>query len=134
MTIYVLDSSAIVCFLRNENGAAVVERLLVEPANQHYIHAVNWIELRYLERRGHFPNTTSISDFLKLTGIAVSNELALPFSDKVASFKANYPPFALGDCFAVALAQILDATLVTADHGELDKVADANECPVLFIR
>lgn len=134
MTSYVLDSSAIICLLRDEPGVDVVERLLIEPGNQHYIHAINWIEVRYLEKRGHFQTNRSSLDFIRATGVMVSSDLTPLFIETVASLKADYPPIALGDCFAVALAQTLDAPLVTADHGELDKVASAGVCHILFLR
>lgn len=134
MTVYVLDSSAVACLLRNEPGVDIVERLLIDSANQHYIHAVNWIEVRYLERRGHFPTDKPFSDFIRATGVTVVSELTPSFTEKVALLKADYPPIALGDCFAVALAQTLEAVLVTADRGELDKIATAGECQVLFVR
>ena len=75
MTTYVLDSSAIICFLRNEAGAEVVEDLLADPANDHFIHAINWVEVRYLEQRGHTPPSPSFSEFLTTFGITVSSDL-----------------------------------------------------------
>ena len=41
---------------------------------------------------------------------------------------------ALGDCFAVALAQTLGSMLITTDRSELQKIADKKECAILFLR
>lgn len=107
MTTYVLDSSAIVCFLRSEPGAEVVARLLAEPNNQHYVHAINWVEIRYLEKRDLFSKGKSVSDFMRTAEVMISNDLTLTFVEAVASLKADYPPIALGDCFAVPLLKHL---------------------------
>ena len=134
MSTYVLDSSAILCFLRNEPGADIVDALLTDTANQHVIHAVNWTEVRYLERRGQLPKDKSLQEFTSQVDISISNELSPAFREGVALLKAEYPPIALGDCFAVALAQALDATLVTTDRSELEKLAVEGICKILFLR
>ena len=134
MTTYVLDSSAVICLLRNEDGADVVENLPTDPANNHFLHAINWVEVRYLEQRGRTPPSPPFSEFLATFGVTVSSELSRSFLEQVVSLKAKFPPIALGDCFAVALAQNLHAALVTTDRGELERIAEAGECQILFVR
>ena len=40
----------------------------------------------------------------------------------------------LADCFCIALARLENGTVLTSDHREFDKIADASICPVQFIR
>jgi len=134
MALYVLDSSAILCFLRDEPGAEMVEPLITDADNQHFLHAVNWVEIRYIEQRGQLPKDNPFQQFIETVSVQISTELGSAYLEKVAALKASHPPIALGDCFAVALAHGLDATLITTDRGELEKIADAGECKILFLR
>lgn len=131
---YVLDSSAIVCFLRGEHGADVLKPLLKDQNNQHVLHAVNWVEVRYLEQRGQFSGDGLFRRLIETVGVEISADLGPSLLEKAARLKADYSPIALGDCFAVALAQTLATTLITTDRGELQKVAEANTCDILFLR
>ena len=47
--------------------------------------------------------------------------------------KAIHRRVSLADCFAVALGNKLDATILTADHHEFDALADRGVCAVGFI-
>ena len=134
MSNYVLDSSAVLCFLRNEAGAEQMDSLFADVANEHVIHAVNWVEVRYLEKRGRLPAETSFQAFVERLGIKVSTDLRPELLDEVARLKAEYPPIALGDCFAVALAQTLRSALISTSRTELEKVASAGECEIIFLR
>ena len=40
----------------------------------------------------------------------------------------------LADCFAIALALLENGTVLTSDHHELDPIAQADLCPIRFIR
>ena len=53
---------------------------------------------------------------------------------QVVSLKTDFTPIALGDTFAVGLAVIREATLVTTDRGELQKIATAGACNIEFLR
>jgi predicted nucleic acid-binding protein len=98
------------------------------------LHAVNWVELRYLERREQLPVGDPLRQFMEVVGVELSTELSPAYLERAADLKARYPPIALGDCFAVALAQTLSATLITTDRNELQKVADAGTCAIVFLR
>lgn len=131
---YVLDSSAILCFLRDEAGADVIEPLLMDADAHHFLHAINWVEIRYLEQRGQLPEDNPFRQFIETVGVEISTEISPTYLERVAFLKAHNPPIALGDCFAAALAQTLGAMLITTDRGELQKIADKKECAILFLR
>ena len=134
MTQYILDSSAIACYLRGEDGSEQLETLIADPDNTFFLHAINWIELQYLQRRGQFPKEKPVQEFIAKVNVTVSSDLSQTFSERVVTLKADHAPIALGDCFAVALAQTIDAALITTDRGELEKIASANLCQILFLR
>jgi len=131
---YVLDSSAVICFLRDEPGADAFEQLLIDAENKFILHAVNWVEIRYLEQRSQASSVNSLRQFIDQANVEVIGNFDFKYLDRVASLKAFRTPIALGDCFAVALAQVLDAILVTTDRGELEKIASTGECKILFLR
>jgi predicted nucleic acid-binding protein len=48
--------------------------------------------------------------------------------------KAEWRRISLADCFALALALGENGTLLTADHHELDRLAQEAIAPIRFIR
>jgi hypothetical protein len=48
--------------------------------------------------------------------------------------KAEWRRVSLADCFALALTIREEGILVTSDHHELDRIAEAKVCPIHFIR
>ncbi|MCC6488233.1 MAG: PIN domain-containing protein [Candidatus Hydrogenedentes bacterium] len=99
-----------------------------------FIHAVNMVEVRYhYQRRGEQALEAAICS-IAAAAIEVERVMDDRFLTTAAYLKAVYPPIALGDVFAVALAMRLQATLVTTDRGELEKIAAAGLCPIEFLR
>jgi PIN domain nuclease of toxin-antitoxin system len=130
-----LDSSAMVAFLRNEPGAAVVEALLLDPNTTCFAHAVNLCEVFYhFYRRGGETDAQTVLATLRSAGIVTRDDLDLHFWQEVARLKAPRPNLPLGDCFCIALAQRLNGEIVTSDHPDFDPIAQAGVCPVRFIR
>jgi len=116
---YVLDTFAVMAYVQDEPGRDVVRRLLEDAQAARVslsISAVNVAEVYYTlwRRVGEEPAHLVIID-LQLAGVQV-HDADLDLSLRAGSLKAQYP-MALGDCHAAALAQRLDATLVTGDPG-----------------
>ena len=114
---YVLDAFAIVAYLRQEKGGEAVRNLLIRAQNREVTLAfclVNYGEVLYLaEREGGLKAATEVIrvvEQLPLQVIPVDRELTFA----AAHVKACHP-ISFADAFVVALAQKLDATVVTGD-------------------
>jgi len=133
--IYVLDACALIAFLQEEPGAEVVEDLLEKPGNRCIVHAINATEIQYdLLLRGANEDANALEQLLAQIGVELDSSLSRSLWGAVAGFKAKIRRISLADCFALALAQERDATLVTSDHREFDPIAEAGICRILFIR
>jgi PIN domain nuclease of toxin-antitoxin system len=130
---WVLDASAVICWLSDEPGAVRVEQILglEEPS---LIHAVNLVEVEYLLLRcGEQVRRVGI-ERMDAAGIEIDRDLDDALLATAIDLKAHYAPIALGDTFAVALAAQRGAQLATTDHGELDSIAAAGICRIEFLR
>ncbi len=131
----VLDACALIAYFRAESGGQRVQNILFDEESHNYIHTLNLCEVYY--------------DFLRFAGEDAANQVltdcesyGIQFREDADSgiwkfagqLKAEYKRLSLADCFALALAKRLNATLVTSDHGEFDKMVEKNICPILFIR
>jgi predicted nucleic acid-binding protein len=125
-----LDSWSVLAWLDGEEPAAeVVQRSLDEgrPA----MSWINLVEVEYRVRRQHGPTEaeTTLSRLREL----VREELPGVWRMRsVAALKADHP-IALADCFAIATAAAIGATLITGDPEVLDR-AEQLPCPVTDAR
>ena len=130
----VLDACAIIAYLRDEEGADVVEAALIGD-NDCVVHAVNLCEVYYdCVRRDGTARADTLLDDLVSIGLVTREDMDMPLWKAAAGFKANLARVSLADCFAMALTHRLNAELVTSDHREFDPVAAQGLCPIRFIR
>ena|SRR5215472_5152619 len=131
----VLDASAVIAFLRGEPGSEVVEPYLSRGAHSCYMHALNLCEVYYDFLRASDENAAegAVADMLRL-GVRERADLEPEFWRAVGKLKAEQRRVSLADCCAVALAQRLGATLLSADRHELEPLSRASVCSVEFIR
>ena len=135
MMIYIIDACAIIAFLRREAGSIVVAQLLADPANLCLIHAVNLCEVYYdAVRRTDVATARQDIAALLTGGLVLRTDLDTAFWQSVGELKVNPGKISLADCFALALAQQEQGTLVTSDHHEFDPIVPLNLCSILFIR
>lgn len=121
---YVLDSYALLAYFGREPGYTIVSELLIRSISdvQLYLSLINFGELAYiLERQqGSGRAIEMLKDIrrlpITLCGVDENRVLA------AAHVKAQYP-ISYADAFATALAQELNATLVTGDP-EFSRVAE----------
>lgn len=133
--LYVLDSCAVLAFLQREPGAEVVAEILKEPRNRCLIHAVNACEVYYdLYRRSGEDDASALEEILATTGIELVETMSSTLWRAAGKLKAEWRKVSLADCFALALALVENGTVLTSDHHELDKFAQAAICPIRFIR
>ena len=122
---YVLDSYALLAYFQREAGGAVIKTLLERAAQgevQLHVSLINLGELAYLteRRRGSLAlrQTLAVLERLAIHLANVDRERVLA----AARVKARHP-LSYADAFAVALAQELEALLVTGDP-EFHKVEE----------
>ncbi len=113
----VLDSFAILALLQDEPGGEVVSQILHQAQDrllQAAISTINIGEVLYLiERRYGVERAASVLSFL-LEGPFTLYEASFSRVLAAAHLKARFP-ISYADAFAAALAQELDAVLLTGD-------------------
>lgn len=130
----VLDSSAMLAYLNNETGGAIVSAHLLDADTTCFAHVMNLCEVFYIaERRGGKSVAERAVHTLAQAGVVERSDIDTPFWQAVASLKAK-GSIALPDCFCVCLAQRLGATVVTADRNEFTPIEQQGIVPVEFIR
>ena len=131
--IYILDSCAMIAYLRSEIGANVVQKI-IDSVNTCYAHAINLCEVYYDFWRvgGRATAEQAIEDLLVL-GVVEKNDFDRFFWKKVGEIKANNKA-SLADCIAIVLANRLGGTVLTSDYHEFDKLARNKVCSIQFIR
>lgn len=133
--IEVLDSGAMIAFLRDEPGGDVVEGLLLDPGTLCLAHAVNLCEVFYefLRSDGEAGAQAALTDLQDL-GVGFREDLDPAFWQAVGRLKVNPGRLALADCFLIALAQRVGGEAVTGDHHELDRLVPMGIVPIRFFR
>jgi predicted nucleic acid-binding protein len=114
---WILDSYALLAYLGGEPGRQRVDELLRASAAgkaELYLCLINYGEILYIiERERGLPQTQlaiAAIDQLPLGVVQASRELTFAAAHVKARFGLAY-----ADCFAVALAQALEGTVVTGD-------------------
>ena len=111
---YVLDSFALLAFFRAEAGGPHVRSLLTDTTTQTAIATVNLGEVAYrVEREFGFERVQDVLGKIvefQIDVVDVDRPLALVAARHKAIYRMSY-----ADCIVTALAQRLEATLVTGD-------------------
>ncbi len=130
----ILDACAIIAYLRKEEGAEVVESLLIEKKSLCYVHALNICEVYYdfMRVEGEAVARTAIAD-IQTAGVVIVETIERAIWQLAGQLKARNK-LSIADCVALALAIRMQAELVTSDHHELDRIAAQGICPIHFIR
>jgi PIN domain nuclease of toxin-antitoxin system len=143
----VLDSSAMIAYLKAEPGSEVVRRIL-SSEQETYAHAINLCEVFYdIIHEKTLEETEHIIATLKADGIVERNDMDGAFWRDIASLIATRrtqpphpskprekPRLALGDACGLALARRMGADFVSADRAELEAVHRSGLANVIFIR
>jgi PIN domain nuclease of toxin-antitoxin system len=133
--IYILDSSAMIAFLRDEVGAVVVDGFLKDAASRCFAHAVNVCEMYYdVARALGEPTAQSSLQDLTTAGVTIREDMDAAFWQDAGRIKAEYRRVSLADCFCIALARRVNGEVVTTDHSEFDPLVPLGLCPIRFIR
>lgn len=121
---YILDSYAILTLLQDEQGAERVKNILKDAQSAEkevFISLINLGEVAYIvERRWDQARLLTVLAYLEAGPLQIA-EANYKRTLAAANLKANYQ-ISYADAFAAALAQELDATLITGDP-EFNSVA-----------
>jgi len=131
---YVLDACALIAYLNDEDGAAVIEDLF-SSNKEIFMSVVNLYEVCYDAARtsDNEHAVVEILETVRQLPIVVVWEINDELLKAAARFKVRYR-ISLADSFALGLADVLEAVVVSADHHELEPVAQVGEVSVLWFR
>ena len=135
MALLVFDACALIALADREQGADYLASLIANDENTCFVHSLNFCEVYYNAYRIKSQDEAEalIDGFLKL-GFVLRDDMDRDLWLGAGELKAIYKKVSLADCFAITLADRLDAELVTSDHHELDTLADQGVCKILFFR
>jgi predicted nucleic acid-binding protein len=133
--IFVLDTSAMLAYLKNETGADVVESLLLDAGNTCFAHAVNLCEVFYTVRRreGEADAQLAVATLLDVS-VLPREDQDQEFWLEAGRIKSEHPHMGLGDCYCAVLARRVNGEAVTGDHPDFEPFHQAGRCVVRFIR
>jgi PIN domain nuclease of toxin-antitoxin system len=134
---YVFDACALIALINDERGADMVERLLIDAADGKCsisMTKLNLLEVYYgyLRDKGE-EFAEYIVNVVENSGIRIFDALTTDLFRSAGMFKASYK-ISLADAIALAQASIEDASLVTADHHELESVERDGKVKFYWIR
>jgi PIN domain nuclease of toxin-antitoxin system len=112
----VIDASAVIAEIKDEPGAEMIRNcMMTPPEGGFFMHAINVCEVAYhLIKSGLHE---SIAYELAIPdGVAIVDDIRPALWKRAASLKARYKNLALGDCIAIALAESLNADVLTGDR------------------
>jgi predicted nucleic acid-binding protein len=131
MTRYVLDSFSLLAHFREEPGAPRVRQLIADRQHQHWVSVINLGEVHYKMTREHGGERADevLGDALDMPIQLVEADFILAMD--AARIKAKYR-MSYADCFAAALAQRLNAAVVTGDP-EFEAIERAGELQIEWL-
>jgi len=133
---YVIDSCALIAFIRDEEGADIIEQILLDGASTVVMHAINVCEVYYdCIRAVGEEHADRVVDSLNSGNVIIREDMDAEFWKFAGSIKAG-GRISLADTFAIALAVREEAILLTSDHHEFDPLVAKGNLPVriMFIR
>jgi predicted nucleic acid-binding protein len=134
---YVLDSSALIAFLHDEDGADVVASVFKEADADKAIiimHKLNLLEVYYDAYRSEGRESADLMLFeLKKRPIIIENEITDEVFAQAGRLKASYK-ISLADSVALAQSIVFGGALLTADHHEFDIISKKENVDFAWIR
>ena len=135
--VYILDSCALIAYIRNENGAqsvAGIFELAVQNECKIYIHSATVAEVYYdtLRFSGKKIAEELFEDFKSLP-ITFQNTLDNTFIKLLGTYKVDFK-VSFADCFVLALASIKKGIIISSDHHEFDEVEKSKNINFHWIR
>lgn len=134
---YVLDACALIAFLSNEEGADLVEGVLIEATQGNAeirMNKLNLLEAYYGDYRAHGKEAADgMLDVVRSLPITIVPELTDSVFGEAGRLKATYK-MSLADAVVLAETSVCSGAVLTADHHELDIVEKRENISFQWIR
>ena len=125
---YVLDACSLLALLRNEDGAGLVADVINAANNGDvslFIHKANLLEVYYdMYRSIGKEKADEVMGSIKSRPITIIAEISDALFKEAGRLKATHK-VSFADTFALATASVKGATLLAADHHEMDVLEQA---------
>lgn len=116
----VLDACAVIAMLTSEPGGDVVEMMIADHRGRAFMHSINVFEVAYKLMKKNYPLKTAWAMSRPFGVAPIRNCDPSPLTYRASDIKTQYQHLSLGDCFALALAESLNAEFITSDGGFRD--------------
>jgi predicted nucleic acid-binding protein len=136
---YVIDACALIAAIANEEGSEVLAKKFAaaianDKSTTILMHKLNLLEVYYdIYRRSGESAAKLLLDEIKNNPVTIVSEISDELFNEAGRLKATYS-VSIADTFALALAKINDAQLITSDHHEFDILEKCKEAKFLWIR
>ncbi len=134
---YILDACALIAFFNDENGADVVEDLLIRANANHVsliMNIINILEIYYgVCREDGMDMADILMQKIENLPITIIDALSDEVFREAGKLKATCR-ISLADAIALAEANVRMARIVTADHHEFDELENSGKISPYWIR
>lgn len=130
---HIVDTSAVIAYLKGEEGHERFAELLMDDRNSLTIHMVNMCEIYYNYLRADGVERAEEAWAAADRILGVVDKIDVQFVKRVGRWKVDYT-MSLGDAFAAACAEEFGCPLVTTDHGHFDPVQVAGGLEIVWLR
>jgi predicted nucleic acid-binding protein len=136
MQTYVLDSSAMIAFFVDEEGAEKVNQVLDDAVilkNRVLMHNATVAELYYDALRRGEQKEELVLESLSQYPITFIENITTDTIKWIGYFKTTYK-ISFADCFVLAAAKLYEAKVVTSDHHEFDVIDKSGDLQFEWLR
>ena len=135
--VYVLDASALIAVLSNEDGANKVVNVykkVLSGEAELVMNVVNFLEVYYDDYRTHGKEAANkMVASVRALSIKIVTDTHDELFFEAGRLKATYK-ISLADSFALAQAKVTGGALLTSDHHEFDVIEGKEPIKFLWIR
>jgi PIN domain nuclease of toxin-antitoxin system len=133
ITNYILDACALIAYLQAETGAENVKKILKDPTNQVFMHAVNFGEVYYDALKLSKEKANSLFEIIDRLPVKVLYSIDNEMIKEAGHFKANFK-ISYADSFVLSMAKIYNGQVVSSDHHEFDIIERKSNLKFFWIR
>jgi predicted nucleic acid-binding protein len=134
---YIFDACALLTYLKNEDGADIVDKLLAQVENGEatgFCSIINLLEVYYDRlKTQNMDETQKFLDFLEAAPIEILWSVSAPVFREAGRLKASYK-ISLADSILLATGLCTNAAVITSDHHEMDVIEETEDIQFLWTR
>ncbi len=130
---HVIDTSALIAYLKGEQGHEIFADLVRVEANILAMHAINFCELYYHYRRYDGHERAELAWTTANEIVTMLDPLTEQFVKRIGRWKVEQN-LGLGDAIAAATAEEYGCPLVTTDHNDFSAIDTSGALEILWLR